>query len=104
MPNGKRGEVWIVDLGMAAKIRPCVIVSIPIEDQDRALVTLIPHTTSVRGSRFEVAIAVPGLERGAFDVQNVVTVPIVKLVRKTAKLSDGDLQTLSRELGTWLGL
>jgi mRNA-degrading endonuclease toxin of MazEF toxin-antitoxin module len=41
-----RGDVWIVDLGPVAKIRPAVVVSIPFEDQDRALVSLIPHTTA----------------------------------------------------------
>jgi mRNA interferase MazF len=56
MKNAERGEVWIVDLGLAAKVRPCLVLSIPSEDEDRALVTLAPHTTSPRGSRFEVGI------------------------------------------------
>ena len=50
----RRGEVWLVDLGMVAKIRPCLVVSIPARDEnDRVPTTLIPHTTSTRGSRFE---------------------------------------------------
>jgi mRNA-degrading endonuclease toxin of MazEF toxin-antitoxin module len=28
MPNAKRGEVWQVDLGMAAKARPAVIFNV----------------------------------------------------------------------------
>ena len=56
--NWGRGEVWLVDLGMAAKVRPALVVSVPAEDIDRALVTLVPHTTSPRQSRFEVAAAV----------------------------------------------
>lgn len=44
-----RGEVWIVDLGMVAKICPCLVLSIPGDDEnDRALTALIPHTTSTR--------------------------------------------------------
>jgi len=31
-----RGEVWLVDLGMAAKVRPALVISIPAEDIDRA--------------------------------------------------------------------
>lgn len=46
MSSPNRGEVWLVDLGMAAKIRPCLILNIPLLDTDRALVTLLPHTTS----------------------------------------------------------
>lgn len=50
-----RGELWLVDLGMAAKVRPALVVSVPADDAERALVTIVPHTTSLRGSRFEVA-------------------------------------------------
>jgi hypothetical protein len=40
-PTPKRGEVWLVDLGMAAKIRPCLALSIPADDEnDRVLATL----------------------------------------------------------------
>jgi mRNA interferase MazF len=65
-----RGEVWIVDLGLAAKVRPAVVISVPAADTDRALVTLVPHTTSQRGTRFEVASGVPFLHAGVFDAQN----------------------------------
>ena len=70
MPSPDRGEVWIVDLGLAAKIRPCLVLSIPTEPQDRALVTLVAHTTSPRGSRFEVAVEARFLKPGVFDAQN----------------------------------
>jgi len=45
----QRGEVWIVDLGLAAKVRPCLVLSVPAGEEERSLVTLIPHTTSLRG-------------------------------------------------------
>ncbi|MDA8109846.1 MAG: type II toxin-antitoxin system PemK/MazF family toxin, partial [Betaproteobacteria bacterium] len=51
-----RGEVYMVDLGMAAKVRPCVVLSVPPEEADRALDTLVPHTTAVRRSKFEVSV------------------------------------------------
>ena len=50
----KRGEVWWIDLGYAAKTCPCLVLSIEAEDTDRALTTVVAHTTSVRGTRFEV--------------------------------------------------
>ena len=49
MPSPSRGEVWLVDLGMAGKVRPCFVISIPAIDQDSALVTVVPHSTSIRG-------------------------------------------------------
>ena len=58
MKTPQRGEVWLVDLGLAAQVRPAVVMSIPATDVDRALVTIVPHTTSARGSRFEAAASV----------------------------------------------
>jgi mRNA interferase MazF len=54
----QRGEVWLVDLGLAAKVRPALVISVPAEDADRALVSIVPHTTSSRGTRFEASVAV----------------------------------------------
>ena len=36
MPKQNRGEVWLVDLGMVAKVRPCLVISIPARLEDRA--------------------------------------------------------------------
>lgn len=74
MEPDRRGEVWLVDLGYAAKTRPALVISIPALDTDRALVTLVPHTTSPRGTRFEVESRVRFLKAGVFDAQNPVTV------------------------------
>ena len=49
MPKQNRGEVWLVDLGMVAKVRPCLVISTPARVEDRALVTVVTHTTSTRG-------------------------------------------------------
>jgi mRNA interferase MazF len=64
MPTPQRGEVWLVDLGMTAKVRPAGVLSVPADDIDRALATLVPHTTSPRQSRFEIAASVPFLRAG----------------------------------------
>lgn len=104
MSKHSRGEVWLVDLGMVAKVRPCLVISIPVLDQDRALVTLVPHTTSGRGSRFEVDIKVKFLRNGVFDVQNLVTIPEVKLMRKLGHLSPTQVSRVEEPLRFWLGL
>lgn len=90
MPNPQRGEIWLVDLGMTAKVRPCLVLSVPILEQDRALITLIPHTTSTRNSRFKVSIENRFLRPGAFDTQNIITIPTIKLLRKIGTLSVSD--------------
>lgn len=104
MPGPNRGEIWIVDLGLAAKIRPCVVLSIPVSDEDRALTTIIPHTTSGRGSRFEVSTTTRSLKAGVFDAQNVVTVPLAKLIRKVGQLSDEEFVHVEAVVRRWLGL
>jgi mRNA-degrading endonuclease toxin of MazEF toxin-antitoxin module len=49
-----RGEIWIIDLGMAATPRPCVILSVPFRDDEKAVVTYVARTSRVSGGRFEV--------------------------------------------------
>jgi mRNA interferase MazF len=42
------------------------VVSARYADTDRALITIVPHTTSLRGSQYEVPIEVAFLKPGAF--------------------------------------
>lgn len=103
MSSPERGEVWLVDLGYTAKVRPCLVISIPALEQDRALATLIPHTTSPRGSRFEVEVKVNFLRAGVFDVQNIITIPHAKLLRKLGSLRLEQLAQVEEVLLLWLG-
>ena len=95
--------VWLVDLGYAAKV-PCLVLSIPAGDEDRALATLVPHTTSTRASRFEVNIKVSFLREGAFDAQNLVTIPHAKLIRKLGIVQPMQLSSAEDRVRFWLGL
>jgi mRNA interferase MazF len=104
MPRADRGSVWITDLGMAAKVRPCLVLSVPTDPQDRVLVTVIPHTTSVQGTRFEVNARAPFLKPGVFDAQQVITLPQVKLVRKLGDLLPDQLALVEEAVRRWLGL
>ncbi len=82
MPEPNRGEVWLVDSGYAANIRPCLVSSIPANDEDRALTTIVPHTKSLRGSRFEEELNIRYLKKGGFDTKNLATIPHARLIRK----------------------
>ncbi len=104
MPEPRRGEVWLVDLGMVAKVRPCLVLSVPIGPQDRVLATLIGHTTSTRGSSFEVSVPVRFLQAGVFDAQSLVTVPHAKLIRKLGDLTPDQLASVEDAVRRWLGL
>ena len=77
----RRGEVWLVDMGYAAKTRPALVLSIPLAEDERVLTTVVPHTTSQRGTRFETPSYVQWLKDGVFDAQGIGTYPTVKLIR-----------------------
>jgi mRNA interferase MazF len=96
--------VWIVDLGMAAKVRPCLLLSVPTDPQDRVVVTVVPHTTSLHGTRFEVAIPAPFLHPGAFNAQGIVTVSQVKLVRYLGELQPDEMALVEAAVRAWLAL
>ena len=99
-----RSEVWLVDLGMAAKVRPCLVLSVRSDDpNDRALTTLVPHTTSTRASRFEVQLKVDFLKPGGFDAQNLITVPTVKLIRRLGVLTHPQMAEIELAVKQWLG-
>ena len=99
-----RGEIYMVDLGLAAKVRPCLVLSVPLEESDRSLVTLIPHTTSLRQSRFEVTASPRFLRPGAFDAQGIVTVPTVRLMNRLGMLSPEQIRAVEKGVCLWLGI
>lgn len=85
-------------------MRPALVVSVAPTDTERALVTLVPHTTSVWGSRFEVETRVPFLKPGAFDAQGLVTIPFAKLLRPIGHLKPQDLRAVESAVCLWLGI
>jgi mRNA-degrading endonuclease toxin of MazEF toxin-antitoxin module len=104
MPTARRGEIWLVDLGMVQKTRPAVILSVAFLDHERAVVTYVPRTTLRRGTRFEVAHQARGFEDGVFDAQGLGGVPITKLVRSLGILDSKTLQQIEIAVKAWLGL
>ena len=104
MGRPARGEVWLVDMGYAAKVRPALVLSVPIEEGERVLTTVVPHTTSVRGTRFEAPANVHWLKDGSFDAQGIGTYPTVKLIRKLGELPADQLLLVESCVRSLLGL
>jgi mRNA interferase MazF len=88
---------------MAEKVRPALVVSVAYGELDRALITVVPHTTSLRGSEFEIAVPVVFLKPGAFLVQNVATYPTVRAIRKLGTLKEQQFEKAGNGLLRWLG-
>ncbi len=100
----QRGEVWLVDFGMTAKVRPALVVSAPFGDRDYALFHVVPHTTAVRDSQFEVALDLAWLNHGAFNIQGSQSVPRTWLLRRLGTLTEHQLQEIAEALRRWLKL
>jgi mRNA interferase MazF len=62
----------------------------------------VAHTTSPRGSRFEVTVKTRFLKPGVFDAQNLVTVPQAKLIRKLGNLPVDQLAAVEEAVRRWL--
>jgi len=100
----ERGEVWQVDFGITQKVRPALVISNPYGDQDRALVGVIPHFTSVRGSQFEVSVQARFLSDGAFLVQGIQALPPRYFLRRLGALTPEQLHRIERVLLFWQGI
>ena len=87
--NPQPGEIWLADLGLAAKTRPVVIVSRQDHDPPRSLVLYVPLTTQRRNSPYEVPLPrLPFLDRESVaNVQGLGSLPTVRLERRIGKLS-----------------
>ena len=99
----QRGEVWMWDCGMIEKVRPVLILSIPFADKDRAVVTVVFHSTALRGSQFEVQLQVPFLKDGAFIAQSIATYPTVRAVRRLGTLHPAQFAIVEAAVFKWLG-
>jgi mRNA interferase MazF len=81
------------------------VLSIPTDPQDRVLASLVPHTTSIQGTRFEVPVRVRFLRSaGVFDAQQMITVPQAKLIRKLGDMPTDQLALVEEAVRRWLGL
>ena len=78
---------------MTAKVRPALIISRYPADDELALV-VIPHTTSLRGNRWELAIAKPFLKPGAFHLQQIQPVSLARLDSYLGSLTADELATM----------
>jgi mRNA interferase MazF len=93
----------MIDLGMAAKVRPCLILSVAFRDDEKAVVTYVARSTQTRGGRFEVEHRAPHFLPGVFDAQNLGTVPVAKLERLLTRLPADKLAEVETAVQQWLG-
>ena len=100
------GEVWLADLGLAAKTRPIVIISRQDPNPPRALVLYVPLTTQNRLSPYEVPLPrFPFLDRDSVaNVQGLASIPAVRLERMLGRLSKEAMTAVKAALAFALDL
>lgn len=99
-----RGEIWLADLGYNGKIRPVLVLSVQPGNQDRALVSYVIRTTSVRGSDYEVPHQARGMKTGAFDAQGLGTTDRSHFIRLLGRLDEATLAAIEDRVRAWLAL
>ncbi len=94
----------MIDLGMVAKVRPCLLLTDYPADDELALLTVLPHTTALRGNRWELAIPKPFLKPGAFHLQQFQSVSVSRLERRLGLLTTEEWNTVQNRLTDYLSI
>jgi mRNA-degrading endonuclease toxin of MazEF toxin-antitoxin module len=69
-----------------------------------SLCIVVPHTTSLIGTRVEAAVEHPALKAGALDVQQTAAVQAVKFVRRLGALNTEQMGIVEQAVAQVLGL
>ena len=104
MPVVKAGEVWVIDFGMAAKVRPALLLTGEPADDELDVVTTLLHTTALRGNRWELSIPKPFLKPGAFHLQQIQTVSTIKLERTLGARTEDEMNRVLGALAQRLAM
>ena len=103
-PSPRPGEVWIIDAGLAAKVRPCLVLTGPPADDELTLVTVVFHTNSLRENCWELQISKPFLKEDAYHLQQIHSAPVPRLERKLGELNVSELNLVLDKLAERPGL
>jgi len=106
MTSFKRGDVVLVDLGMIAKTRPCVVMSIPHPDMQRKMAVVVPLTTEIRGGECEVEFPKPPWLKQAsvVNVLGIAGVDEAKIERRLAPFPADRIPAIEQALIRLLAL
>lgn len=106
MPSYSRGDVVLVDLGMAAKVRPCVVLSVAEPDSQRNMSVVVPLTTEIRGGDCEIRFPKPAWLRqeSVVNVLGIAGVDNARIQRRLATLPADTLVEIGSSLRRLLGL
>jgi len=98
--NPRHGEVWLADMGMAAKTRPAIVLIADNLNAPRSLVIHIPITKQNRGSELEVPLGhLPFLDKESVaNVQAIGSLPSVRFEKRLGVVPPADLEAVKKAL------
>lgn len=106
MTNFNRGDIVVVDLGMAAKVRPCVVISVSKPDSQRNMSVVVPMTTEIRGGECEISFQKPAWLRqeSVVNVLGIAGVDNSKIERRISAFPADKMAAIESVLKRLLGL
>lgn len=98
--NPRHGEVWLVDMGMAAKTRPAIVLIADNLNAPRSLIIHIPITKQNRGSELEVPLGhLRFLDpESVANVQGIGSLPSVRFEKKLGAVTEAELRAVKAAL------
>ena len=99
----RRGEVWRSTAAWSRKSGRFSFSAFRSPMPTAPLSRLFFHTTTLRGSQFEVKIKVRFLKEGAFVAQSFATYPMARAIRKLGALNATQLAEVETSVFKWLG-
>ena len=78
------------------------MLSGPCGPAERNIITVIPHTATLRGSRFEINVPLPFLKSGAFLAQSPATVPAPRAQKYLGRMTEAQVRSIEDALLEWL--
>ena len=106
MTSFERGDVVLVDLGAAAKVRSCVVVSVASPDRQRNMAVVVPMTTEIRGGECEIRFPKPRWLRqeSVVNVLGIAGVDNSRIERRLAAFPAEKVSEIESVLRRMLGL
>lgn len=87
-----------MDFGPVAKVRPALLLTGEPADDELDLVTVILHTTALRGNHWELNLPKPFLRPGAFHLQQIQSISAAKRERKLGGLTQPEMPKVEQAL------
>ena len=102
----KLGEVWLVDMGIAGKVRPAVVMLDDAVAVERSLIVYVPVTSQNRGTALEVSLGhLRFLTKDSqANVQAIGSLPRARFERRLGALTAADLEKIRQAMRLAFGL